>query len=84
MGLIDGERSPAVLASLKAAMLEAQAKASPSKKSLYLGSNRWREEYAALTGATPSDSHGADEEIVQPHHAEKEKSEKDGRPYNFL
>ncbi|GAC98952.1 hypothetical protein PHSY_006549 [Pseudozyma hubeiensis SY62] len=85
VGLIDGERSPSVLASLKAAMLEAQAKASPSKKSLYLGSSKWREEYAALTGATPSDCHGGDEEKVQPHHgSEKEKTEKDGRPYNFL
>ncbi|SJX60923.1 uncharacterized protein SRS1_12149 [Sporisorium reilianum f. sp. reilianum] len=71
--VVDGERSPSVLASLKAAMLEAQAKASaqPSKKSLYLGSTRWRAEYG----------------LASPGHDEKEEEKKKpaaDRPYNFL
>lgn len=72
-GVMEGERSPSVLASLKAAMLEAQAKASqqPCKKSLYLGSSRWRKEYENL--ASHSDSQ-----------QEEAKDKVDDRPYDFL
>ncbi|CDR99185.1 hypothetical protein, partial [Sporisorium scitamineum] len=68
VGLMEGERSPSVLASLKAAMLEAQAKASaqPCKKSLYLGSTRWRAEYESLNGHDPEEKKDSD------------------RPYDFL
>ncbi len=49
---MEGERSPSVLASLKAAMLEAEAKAKGrgNKKSIYLGSRRWLKEYTGFEG----------------------------------
>ncbi|TKY85269.1 hypothetical protein EX895_006349 [Sporisorium graminicola] len=75
--VMEGERSPAVLASLKAAMLEAQAKASaqPCKKSLYLGSTRWRAEYENLSSLGPDG----------PQHQEQPQKKMDvDRPYDFL
>ncbi len=68
---IECDRSPSVLASLQAAMLEAHAKASsiPPKKSLYLGSSKWRQEYARTE--SPS----------QPPQDDPDSSH---RPYNFV
>lgn len=91
--VVEGERSPAVLASLKAAMLKAQAKATsqPSKKSLYLGSSRWKAEYEGLASDAEDDrpalTKEADEQGQRGEKSEKgstgEKGEK-GRPYAFL
>lgn len=68
---IECDRSPSVLASLQAAMLEAHAKASsiPPKKSLYLGSSQWRQEYARTE--SPS----------QPPHDDPDSTH---RPYTFV
>lgn len=81
VGLLDGERSPSVLASLKAAMLEAKAKAAANKnkKSIYLGSNRWLAEY---TGSTTSPPYGSDKKGEEKE--EERGNEEKSRPYNFL
>lgn len=82
IGLVEGERSPSVLASLKAAMLEAEAKAKakPKQKSIYLGSNRWRAEYSGL-----GEGEVVDEKKSEKIEEKGEKDEKDEkRPYQFL
>lgn len=73
-GLLEGERSPSTLASLKAAMLEAEAKAKGrgNKKSIYLGSDKWRQEYT-----------GVGEEEEEEELAPKDEKAQD-RPYKFL
>ncbi|SAM75081.1 uncharacterized protein UBRO_01292 [Ustilago bromivora] len=99
IGLIEGERSPSVLASLKAAMLEAQAKAMATKKnkSIYLGSGKWFAEYhnaasspapgyVSLPGLKINQAEPR-EETEKGEKGEKEQKkeeEKAGRPYQFL
>ncbi|SPO25033.1 uncharacterized protein UTRI_01547_B [Ustilago trichophora] len=80
IGLVEGERSPSVLASLKAAMLEAEAKAKakPKQKSIYLGSNRWRAEYAGL-----GEGEVVNEKAESDKKGDKEKGD-EKRPYNFV
>lgn len=95
--LLQGERSPWLVASLKAAMLQAQAKAGSHKKPLYLGSHRWKEEYEAMTSApcstTGSDDHDHDHAYVESPHTQRnqdpiqmpsQKPQLDARPYHFL
>lgn len=83
VGLCDGERSPSVMASLKAAMLEAEAKAkaNQSKKSIYLGSHKWLADYKGATDDPVHMQHSSDN---QNNTGDKKAQQGPTRPYNFL
>uniref|UniRef100_V5GWD3 Uncharacterized protein n=1 Tax=Kalmanozyma brasiliensis (strain GHG001) TaxID=1365824 RepID=V5GWD3_KALBG len=89
--VVEGERSPSVLASLKAAMLEAQAKANAqqAKKSIYLGSRRWKAEYEGLADGEQGHRERREKDEKSEKRDKEESTDKSGRgekerPYNFL